>query len=356
MKKKYISLQALRGIAAWMVVFHHYMQIAHHFEGHGFLGKLFTRYGAFGIDIFFVISGFVMFLSAHKATTDGLAFFFRRLFRVVPTYWFYTTLLALLVALLPQAFFFTQYDASSLAASYLFFPSENPSGIGLYPLLMVGWTLIFEMFFYTVLSVCIAISKKHAILLCSAAVLLCPLTYPESLPYGSVIGNKLLWEFLCGFLIAYVFTHVRAMLEKHATATLAISGLVFVAFASLGTFTDYKLLSRVMVSGSVVTAFISINDWRLFHAGLGKWLSAAGDWSYSTYLCHIITISLLTYLVQRIFSTTNDVVLLTLVILSTALLSRASYRYMENNPGVLRLREFLTDLAEAKHKPEVTRD
>ena len=65
-KRKYISIQISRAIAAWMVVFHHFMQILFDFKSDSFLGNFFVNYGTFGVDIFFVISGFVMFLCAKS--------------------------------------------------------------------------------------------------------------------------------------------------------------------------------------------------------------------------------------------------------------------------------------------------
>lgn len=65
------SLQALRAIAAWLVVYGHYMQIIHGFQYSSPLGKFFSMHGRFGVDLFFVISGFIMFYTLHGRRMRG---------------------------------------------------------------------------------------------------------------------------------------------------------------------------------------------------------------------------------------------------------------------------------------------
>jgi len=90
---KITSLQILRGGAAWLVVYHHYMQMFYNFESESKLGHLIGWKGNVGVDIFFVLSGFVMYLCATRPYTNGWEFFIKRLFRVLPAYWFYTFIL-----------------------------------------------------------------------------------------------------------------------------------------------------------------------------------------------------------------------------------------------------------------------
>lgn len=92
-----ISVQALRALAAWTVVCHHFMQIFFGFQARGPIGQLFIDKGAVGVDIFFVISGLVIFLSTEDKDLRPGKFLLYRLFRIVPAYWLYTLLMALLV-------------------------------------------------------------------------------------------------------------------------------------------------------------------------------------------------------------------------------------------------------------------
>ncbi|EPM6963361.1 acyltransferase family protein [Vibrio alginolyticus] len=69
------SLQVLRGVAAWAVVYHHYMQIFYNFESSNYIGEIFSQRGGFGVDLFFVLSGFVMFIAATRSSVNAKEFF-----------------------------------------------------------------------------------------------------------------------------------------------------------------------------------------------------------------------------------------------------------------------------------------
>jgi len=53
-------------VAAWLVVYHHYMQMFYEFKSDSLIGKIFSHRGGFGVDVFFVLSGFFMYLTANK--------------------------------------------------------------------------------------------------------------------------------------------------------------------------------------------------------------------------------------------------------------------------------------------------
>lgn len=152
-KRQYASLQILRAVAAWMVVYNHYMYMFFNFQSETVFGYFFSPYGSFGVDIFFVLSGFVMYNSTRNTKITGRSFFAQRVFRIVPAYWLYTLLMVVFLKLLPTDFSYTSYNARSLLLSILFYPNHNPSGMGEFPLNTVGWTLNFEMIFYLFLAV-----------------------------------------------------------------------------------------------------------------------------------------------------------------------------------------------------------
>ena len=104
---------------------------------------------AAGVDIFFVISGFIMLVTSRQ--TSPAEFMVRRLIRIVPLYWALTLLVSALLILKPELFRTTVVTAPFLIKSLLFIPYANPGHGGeVMPILTPGWSLNFEMFFYLI--------------------------------------------------------------------------------------------------------------------------------------------------------------------------------------------------------------
>ncbi|MDB5937705.1 MAG: acyltransferase, partial [Polaromonas sp.] len=156
--KQFIGVQILRFVAAMLVVVMHITEaISVRITGAG--PDHYWSAGAIGVDIFFVISGFVMAMStarlpAGNQTNWQAAWIFmkRRLLRIAPLYWFYTLLKAALVLILPSLALRSSIDMQHLLASMLFIPALSPWGL-VQPTLPVGWTLNFEMLFYVVFAI-----------------------------------------------------------------------------------------------------------------------------------------------------------------------------------------------------------
>ncbi len=145
-----VSIQALRAIAALSVVLCHCFKYYGQAINGSPIGQ-WDRLGS-GVDLFFVISGFVMVYGPLFGAQGGpLTFMRHRLARIVPLYWAATTIWLLL----GQPFHTTE-----LLGSYFFIPYPS---FGFNPLYGVGWTLNFEMLFYTVFSVCLLFRKAQAL-------------------------------------------------------------------------------------------------------------------------------------------------------------------------------------------------
>ncbi len=134
------NIHALRGLAAMLVVFCHANVWA---ERHPWS----IATGANGVDLFFVISGFIMVFTTRLPTVTAPLFVQHRLIRVVPLYWLITLLVFCLVAVMPALFKGTRADFGELLLSLAFIPFMKSSGIA-QPMVFVGWTLNYEMFFY----------------------------------------------------------------------------------------------------------------------------------------------------------------------------------------------------------------
>src|ERR1043166_4813887 len=134
------SIQALRAFAAWLVVFHYYTA-TFPVTDPGWWRRALHGHGAMGVDIFFVISGLVMGLSVSDPVITPRVFIARRLGRIVPAYWLYTLVVALLILEVPEMMPGWGASPAFLVKSLLFVPAINPGGGGFYPVNTVGWTL-----------------------------------------------------------------------------------------------------------------------------------------------------------------------------------------------------------------------
>src|SRR5258708_8993373 len=140
-RSQLLSIQYLRGLAALSVLATHALQWP---LAEMKLGLLKT--GRLGVDVFFIISGFIITTIAGDGRFDPRDFLIRRAFRIVPAYWTATLLVTILAVAIPTQFRTTVPTIEGLVKSLLFIPSLEPKA----PLLVLGWTLNFEVFFYLV--------------------------------------------------------------------------------------------------------------------------------------------------------------------------------------------------------------
>ena len=149
-----LSIQILRAVAAVGVVLVHAGD-ALNYWGHTHV--TWTLRGNAGVDMFFLISGFVMvYISWQRfgERSASISFFTRRIIRIVPLYWLVTTVYVLL----------GHHTVHSIVTSYLFIPdtSGGPANIEtIHPVVPQGWTLRYEMFFYLLFGVCITGSRAR---------------------------------------------------------------------------------------------------------------------------------------------------------------------------------------------------
>jgi len=183
------NIQALRAIASLMVVAHHVVGAALTYHPQTRYLDFFYGWGACGVDIFFVISGFVMVYTQSHRPKSPLQFFGNRVARIAPTYWAITTLMLLIFVVHPATFQSVQFSAGRALRSFLFVSVPFDGG----PLVYVGWTLEYEMLFYVIFAASIFIGNPvWSRLACIAAfgvLALAGLTMPLEFLFGMVAAN-----------------------------------------------------------------------------------------------------------------------------------------------------------------------
>ena len=166
------SIQILRGLAASAVLAFHAAQRS----GHSF------TIGAAGVDVFFVISGYIMW-SVMRDGPSPRSFLTRRLARIVPLYWA-VTLAMVAFSAVPGALPNLQLTWRHVLLSLLFVPHAAPDG-AVFPVLVPGWTLTYEMFFYAILTAALWLPASLRLLAVSA-------TLTGLAAAGAVRGEKIL--------------------------------------------------------------------------------------------------------------------------------------------------------------------
>lgn len=160
-----------------------------------------------GVDIFFVVSGFVMvYASGSLFGRPGapMSFLQRRLARIVPLYWATTTLFLLIGLFVPALLNSGAPDLGQIAGSYLFWPVVSPQGL-VQPVYSLGWTLNYEMLFYALFAAALALPRGAVVPAVTLALLGLvgsqALAGPLPLPFG-FWGQPIVLEFAAGMALA----------------------------------------------------------------------------------------------------------------------------------------------------------
>lgn len=263
MRENYVSIQYLRAFAALLVVLHHAR------NPHTWLYNPLENFNGFarGVDIFFVISGFIM---AAIATRDSPSDFARkRVIRVAPIYWMTTTAAALLAIRKAGV---DQNFLERLVLSLLFIPHTNPDG-EVFPILPPGWTLNYEMFFYALFFLCLW--SKHPIKYCFSTLLALVLIgsiIQTNSPITSTYTSPLLTEFSSGLLIGHFRKNIVSQQK------LALSAIIGSALLFASTHWSMSAAGASMIVVGTLALESKIRTVKIF--------KELGDASYFTYLSH----------------------------------------------------------------------
>jgi exopolysaccharide production protein ExoZ len=310
-----VSIQYLRAFAALTVVAFHALGAAPHFP-----------VGAAGVDVFFVISGFIMWTLTAETETSPARFLWRRIVRVAPTYWVATFVVAGIWALRPHFLWMPPFTWGELLKSLLFAPHRDGWGRD-YPVLTQGWTLNYEMFFYLVFTGVLLLPRRRqftaltAVLLGLAAAGL--LLRPTD-PVGATYLNPLLLEFLAGAWLGRAWR--AGWLRSRSLGSLLLgAGLAIFAIEN-----GYGLVDppwRALVWGAPAVLLVA-GGLSLEGAGAmirSRPLKALGDGSYSIYLFHPAIVAL----GERVLAPAPTLVRLTATVAACGLAGVILHRVLE---------------------------
>ena len=329
---KLSNLQILRGAAILLVIAYHLFRAEEKFLPEGRVLSSALAVGSAGVDLFFVISGFVI---AWTTLFDGRppvsrgSFLARRFFRIYPIYWFYSALALAVFVVRPGWVNASQGNSFSWMATIFLAPAER------LPILMVGWSLIFEVYFYVVFAIFLPLTRRFLLpflgvwlfALAGAHFFAAPKT-----PLQQLMLSPMAAEFIAGCTAAYL----ARMTTRPLLGLLSVIGGLLLFFAAV---LNSEFHQEIGLTWTRVFAFGIPSFFIVFGAATielhgGSWrarlLSRIGDASYSTYLTHVLVLAALGRLAAAAFANPalRSIVLVSML-LAVLLAGELSYRIIE---------------------------
>lgn len=294
------SIHFLRGLASVLVVLIHALgSVALKFPGHqnvfprSYQDYLYVCSSA--VDFFFLISGFTMFYVYAKDFGKPFAwldFLVRRAIRIVPMYWLISMLIAAVLLISPALFSTLKFQLRHAIESFFFIPTINSAGEN-FPMLNVGWTLSYEMYFYVLFGLAMLRTVRFALwtmgILFFASLLAGHASAYDS-PTLNVLFNELVMEFFLGGLAGYLALRGRRLQVPTAWILVAAGISAFALQFVAGEWPMGRLFTRGLPAFCILVGLVSLEVHARFTSP--QWLLRIGDECYSLYLSHSIILAL----------------------------------------------------------------
>jgi exopolysaccharide production protein ExoZ len=288
-KSNLTSIQTLRGIAALVVALAHLHSVETKFGADALLGN-WAIVGFGGVDLFFVISGFVM-VWVTRSDQGRLQtiprFWLARFLRVYPLWWLALSAIVAVWLMRPEWVYSSNQATPDILRSYLLLPAAS------LPLHAVGWTLIHEVWFYLVFGVILIAPIRffpYIIGLWALIVVVAALALPSpSSPLLALIRHPLTLEFILGAGVGFVATRRTLPFAKPVLQ----AGILIIVLCALSirdnpgaAFADEW--TRVAMFGApcamILWGAVGLNQ---LGSTSPKWTQSLGNWSYALYLFHV---------------------------------------------------------------------
>ena len=336
-------IQLLRGIASLLVVL---MHATGNIAGGHYLGGFFN-FGGAGVDIFFVLSGFIITYTSNifSAKKSVFSLFLKRRFvRIFPVYWIICTVFLAIHIALPS-FYRTHYDftVSNLFNTYFLLPGHQMIN-------GVSWSLSYEIFFYILFSMAFLIRQKTVIvlfLISYVSLILMFSLFNHNLEgaykWVSFFFYPMITEFFMGILAALVIPKLPV---SFALPFLIIGSCTFIGF---GIYSNIWGVSVPGHFGNVVPVFGHFGRVVLFGipsffiiVGMVKYelsrlinlhniFILMGQASYSLYLIHLPILAAGLKIITMVFKNNMPLIYvsLTILIFGICFISLYFFRFVE---------------------------
>jgi exopolysaccharide production protein ExoZ len=284
--KELIGIQYLRGVAVALVVIHHLYTSE--------IKSLFIpQLGGFGVEIFFVISGFIMWHTTAETNISVASFWRHRIVRIVPLYWIFLSIIVIAALLAPESFRSTIITPENTLKSFLFIPHFHVVQKIIAPILIPGWSLDYEMYFYFLFGVTLLVPSRPLRagligVLLVGLVAFGLVVQPEG-AVAVVYTNPNLLKFLSGVILAILYRSDRL----RGTLLGLMLLLIGICVHSISVPEDYRLFEGLVgISPTIIVAGALALEPALRRSP-SVLLHTIGNASYSIYLSHLFFVRLL---------------------------------------------------------------
>lgn len=326
-------VQVLRGVASLLVVLFHTSVNSREILGKDFCFDFFF-FGGSGVDIFFVLSGFIITYTSFGGITHPdrlLPFIRRRFIRIFPSYWIIIGFFLVVQLLLPS-FYKSHFDFSILNFCSTWFLLPGHTMVN-----GVSWTMSYELFFYLLFSLAFIIPNRKwsfsLFAIYALVIIALPLTGTDTSNGGRWAGLILFpmnIEFFLGVVAAVIILHIR----QTAALPLIITGALF--FLADGILYDQNIVllpnafNRVVLFGIpsflIITGIVKFELTRKLE--VHNVLLLLGEASYSLYLLHLPLLVAAIRMISRL-NIQNNIILHLLLLLVVALICYISILFFK---------------------------
>ena len=266
LQNKIESIQVLRFFAAFSVMMVHLPVF---------------EFGIWGVDIFFVISGFIMM---YVTENNEKFFLLKRIFRIVPLYWILTLGVFVLAIFIPEVLNNTTANIAHLIKSLFFIPFDK-NGTGHFPILFLGWTLNFEVIFYFLFSLSLVFFKENRMIACSIFIIIFLVfnkVFSEKNFIFETYANDIFIEFIFGMVLFMIWKRYKNKISTNLTNHFMCLTILLVSIFILNYYNFSRSISYGLPSLILAIYFLFF----LNHLKFPKILVSLGDASYCIYLLH----------------------------------------------------------------------
>ncbi|WP_292422188.1 acyltransferase [Mesorhizobium sp.] len=291
------GLQMLRAIAALAVVVRHTLDMSEGSEAGRFGPYWVATSGGAGVDLFFVISGFIMVYVSFpfgRLPDSPKDFIIKRATRIFPLYWICS---AAIFAVSAVGFLHNKHiDSYTLLNSVLLLPGDK--------LVFVAWTLSYEIYFYVIFSICLALGRMGPTSIAAILLMIVGIAFGGRIQdptFANFVSSPLILEFCFGIVLALLFC---AGGKWKVPQALSVIGFAAIIAASIFTMQHDAApdATRVIMWGIpatlIVAAFLNVERPR---SKLGRAAVLLGDASYALYLTHIFVMVAYGWLIKSTF-------------------------------------------------------